>query len=746
MKDMKIPSLVVLAVALPWQTQAFSNRAVPSRTSPLHQRSTTSLVSPLWQVTSVEEDEKLRALKKMDPEKLKAFEEDLMRRIELESENIVTEMMDEDCEIDYEIDAPPSELCDEDSPVRRRFRDRLRSTIKSTLQIVRGTTDSIDMEGLSEGEVLEMGWEQRANAPALVRNAEVWKFVGQSALAVVNSRKLKLKEGVSVEELKQAQTEAAEFIRDGLLRLGPSFVKLGQVASTRTDVLPETFTDVLKTLTDNVPGFSGARAKEIVTAELGIPCDKIFQNFSEECVKAASLGQVHTALYKGQKVAVKVQRAGLKELFDIDLKNLKKLASLLDKFDPKSDGADRNWVEIYEESERLLYLEIDYLNEAKNTKRFAKDFKDFDWVRIPRVIEEVTTPRILVMEFVESFKLTEVDKIDKLGLDRKLLAKRVAEWFLRQIVETSFFHADPHSGNLCVNEQGQLVVYDYGQMDELKPNVREGFRTFCTALFSGGPTISDLDLAKNAKKLIQGVQQAGVLSKSADTLAVEKLARYFMRTFKDKQLGKSGANIKETVGTDLQTLTENNSFRFPSTFTFIFRAFASVDGIGKDLDKDFDLGKLGQPFIEKFIDEQKGYKSDADKNFAIFQKATGLNLPDINKAISQPRKVDYIEETIRSMESGSLKIRVRSLETEKALERMGLRQSVMENVLFATLFLNLSGLATRSVLRSAGMAGGAFFLLQTFMASTKLKKFDKTQLKFEAKDDFNNGEEEDESV
>jgi len=221
-----------------------------------------------------------------------------------------------------------------------------------------------------------------------------------------------------------------------------------------------------------------------------------------------------------------------------------------------------------------------------------------------------------------------------------------------------------------------------------------------------------------------------------------------MRTFKDKQLGKKGANIKETVGPDLTTLTDNNSFRFPSTFTFIFRAFASIDGIGKELDKDFDIGKLAQPFIEKFIEEQKGYTSEAQKNFSKFQKATGLNFPDINTAVMQPRKVEYIEQTLRQMENGNLKIRTRSLENEKALERMGLRHSVTESTLFSVLCLNLAGLATRQVLRYSGMAGGAYFLFQAFMASNKLKSFDKKQAKFQAKDDFNDGdddkEEEDE--
>lgn len=267
-------------------------------------------------------------------------------------------------------------------------------------------------------------------------------------------------------------------------------------------------------------------------------------------------------------------------------------------------------------------------------------------------------------------------------------------------------------------------------MDELKPNVRSGFRKFCTALFAGGPMISDTDLAKNAKALVDGVEEAGVLARGADRLAVEKLARFFMRSFKDKQLGKTGSNIKTTIGTDLQTLTENNVFRFPSTFTFIFRSFASIDGIGKGLDPNYDIGKLAQPFIEKFTEDQKGYQSDAQKNFNIFKKATGLNKDDINSAITSPKKIAYIEETMRSIESGNLKIRVRSLENEKALERMELTQGRMENILLASLLINIAGIASGPIVATIGYLGAANFGFQAFMANTKIKKFDKTQAKF----------------
>lgn len=325
---MRLPGAwLVLVATTPQRLYAFQSATPWTTGSPLR-RGTRTAASVEEEVTETQtrfdEDIKQKALvednkdvsttstasnplrpRELDDEKRKQFEQDyLMAQIELESDKIVDAMMNEECEIDYENTEPASELCVEDSLERTRFRDRLKSIIRGTVQVVRGSTDTVDTEGLSEGEILEKGWEQRASASALVRNAEVWKFVLKSAFTVLNARKAKLK-GATEKELQDAQTKAAEYIRDGFLKLGPSFVKLGQVASTRTDVLPATYTDVLKTLTDDVPGFSGEKAKEIVSAELGVPVDEIFQDFSEECVKAASLGQVHTAMYKGTKVAVK---------------------------------------------------------------------------------------------------------------------------------------------------------------------------------------------------------------------------------------------------------------------------------------------------------------------------------------------------------------------------------------------------------------------------------------------------------
>lgn len=293
--------------------------------------------------------ERIAMKKKTDDDvNLLLDEIDLVSAIEDEASLLVDGMFDEECEI-TETGEAVDEYCSDESKLTM-LKSKLKKVVTRTLGFVRTGGDdegdfldesSIDFDGtVPEGELLEQGWEKRGNSSAIRRNAEVWKFALKCVFKALKPRKLK-KKGASDDEIKEAQIEAATFIRNGLLRLGPSFVKLGQVVSTRTDVLPTTYTDVLKTLQDDVPGFSGKRAKDIVSKELGRPCDEVFQNFSEKPLAAASLGQVHTATYKGKKVAIKVQRAGLKELFDVDLKNLKKLAALLDKFDPKTDGAGK---------------------------------------------------------------------------------------------------------------------------------------------------------------------------------------------------------------------------------------------------------------------------------------------------------------------------------------------------------------------------------------------------------------------
>ena len=257
---------------------------------------------------------------------------------------------------------------------------------------------------------------------------EIWGNAVQFLYKEFQVRKIK-----DIQEQKAARRKAAIFARESLLKLGPTFIKFGQLLSTRIDILPKEYTEELAYLQDNVPGFSGEKAKQAILEQLGKPVEELFDTFDAQPIAAASLGQVHRATYNGQQLAIKIQRQGLKELFDLDLKNLKVLAILLDKFDPKSDGAARDWKSIYEESAKLLYKEIDYENEGRNAERFANDFKDVPWVKVPKIFWEFTSSRVLAMEYCPGIKVSDIEKIEAAGIDRKLLAKRSAESYLYQL-------------------------------------------------------------------------------------------------------------------------------------------------------------------------------------------------------------------------------------------------------------------------------------------------------------------------
>ncbi|KAJ1435196.1 ABC1 family-domain-containing protein [Ochromonadaceae sp. CCMP2298] len=275
-------------------------------------------------------------------------------------------------------------------------------------------------------------------------------------------------------EFSAAQTEIAKILTLKLLELGPTFIKLGQLLSTRIDVLPREFINELALLQDQVPGFDGEVAVAIIERELGRPIDQIYDTFERTPIAAASLGQVHRATLGGQEFAVKVQRQGLKELFDMDLKNIKVLARILDKVDPKTDGAQRDWLSIYDESAKLLYREIDYKLEAENAIRFRDNFATVPWIKVPEVYTNMTTTNMVTMEYVPGIKINNIEKIEEAGIDRELLAKRSAESYLMQICRHGFFHCDPHPGNVACDAQqgGRLIYYDFGMMDELKPQVR----------------------------------------------------------------------------------------------------------------------------------------------------------------------------------------------------------------------------------------------------------------------------------
>ena len=598
------------------------------------------------------------------------------------------------------------------------------------------STASSDTEDAKQGVFMEGGWAKRGKGSSIVRTFELYSFGIRIIL-----RELKLRKVEDKAEKSEARKLIAKDLRQGLLELGPTFIKLGQLLSTRIDILTKEYIDELKILQDSVPGFSGDTAIAVIERELGKKITDVFSEFDKRPIAAASLGQVHKAVLKdgGQVVAVKVQRTGLDDLFKNDLQNLKFAAKVFDKLDPKSDGADRDWVSIYEESAKLLYQEIDYQNEAKNAIRFREQFRSIDWVKVPEVYEQFTTPRVITMEFVPSVKISDVDKISEMGLDRAKIAERSAISYLEQLSKYGFFHCDPHPGNIGVDAGspgGRLVYYDFGMMDEITGNLREGLVDLILGIYEYEP-----DLKDTTKDVLRAAEKMGILDPNADPVPIERIARFFLNDFANTQSGKrewtkdkskeeqvkERAERRKVLGESLLSVGNDVPFKFPATFTFVFRAFTSLDGIGKGLDKQYDLTKLTVPYLRNLSTIKYGSESKALS--VGFSEKTGLNSKDFLSTLKAPKNMQYVTNTLEKMERGELKVRVRALETEQRLERLELKQSNNQALLFAGLFFNtgvvLSAVAEPTLLARTMIWAGIAATGKFVAGNLKLKQLEK---------------------
>ncbi len=257
-----------------------------------------------------------------------------------------------------------------------------------------------------------------------------------------------------------------ERVRLALEELGPTFVKLGQMLSTRPDLIPLQYTEEFRKLQDEVAPIEARECVRIIEAELDAPLDQLFPEFDQEPEAAASLAQVHRAVtHEGASVAVKVQRPGIESLIETDLQILAELAALLEKHVPASLVFDPTG--LVQEFEGWIEDELDFLQEARNIHRFGKQFEDDETIYVPAVYWDLTTPKVLTIEFIDGIPIDHVDALREAGLDPTQIARRGTMAVLHQIFENRFFHGDPHPGNLLVRPGGAIAPLDYGLMGRL---------------------------------------------------------------------------------------------------------------------------------------------------------------------------------------------------------------------------------------------------------------------------------------
>jgi predicted unusual protein kinase regulating ubiquinone biosynthesis (AarF/ABC1/UbiB family) len=442
----------------------------------------------------------------------------------------------------------------------------------------------------------------------------------------------------------------AKWLVAKLLDLGPTFIKIGQSLSTRVDLLPLEYIEELSQLQDRVPKFETQEAISIVETELGKPLFSIYRDFDEEPIAAASLGQVHKArLHTGEDVVVKIQRPGLKQLFDLDFVVVGKLLRLMRRW--------FSWVRkyqlesVFDEFFVILYQEIDYIQEGRNADRFRTNFTDYPRIVVPSIYWQYSSTKVLTMAYVPGIKVDDRQALEACNLDPKIINQLGICCYLKQLLQDGFFHADPHPGNLAVTNDGNLIFYDYGMMSEIKAMDKDKMvKTFFAVL------------KKDANEVIDTLTSMGLIEKVPDMTPVKRLMKFVLDKFTEKPIDVKA--FEEMKG-EVYELFEQQPFRLPSKMTYILKSLTTLDGIARILDPEYNFTTAAQPFV-KSMTLSRGTGSAITE---LARQAKSFIAHKINQPSGTELLLRRLEER---MEQGELRVLVRSIESDRALKRINL--------------------------------------------------------------------------
>ena len=372
-----------------------------------------------------------------------------------------------------------------------------------------------------------------------------------------------------------------------LVELGPAFVKAGQALSTRPDIIPVVLLEELSQLQDQLPGFSGDKAMELIEKDLDKNIKDIFLKIDKDPISAASLGQVHKAIIKnGEVVAVKVQRPGLREQITLDLYIVRNIAIWL----KNNIGLIRSdLVALIDELGKRVFEEMDYINEAENAEKFRNMHQKNIKIAVPKIYNELTSRRVLTMEWIEGTKLTNLDDVKKLGIDPDEMIDIGVQCSLEQLLEHGFFHADPHPGNLLALEDGRLCYLDFGMMSEVSRDSRSGLIQAVVHLVN-----------KNFEKLSHDFVKLGFLSSEVN---LEPIVPAFQDVFVNAiELGVSKMDFK-SVTDDMSGVMYKFPFKLPPYYALIIRSLITLEGIALSVDPNFKILGAAYPYFARRLME-----------------------------------------------------------------------------------------------------------------------------------------------
>ena len=385
---------------------------------------------------------------------------------------------------------------------------------------------------------------------------------------------------------RQVRISGAARIRLVLEELGPTFIKFGQILSTRPDLVPLDLVEELKKLQDDVPSFETWQARRILEKELGRPVTRLFKSFRDEPLAAASMAQVHQARLKsGERVVVKIQRPGIRETIETDLDILFFLANLAQKRIPRSEIYDP--VGIIREFAKSIRKEMDFKREGRSIDRFARDFAGDETVHIPRVFWKLSTDRVLTMEEVDGIKISDYPALEAAGLDRKIIAVNGARAILKQIFIDGFFHGDPHPGNIMVLPENVIAFLDFGIVGRIDEKIRGRLGDIFSAV-----------LNRDVDALVRTFQKIGLVKGEVDwdefrADLADLIEEYYGLPLRELEMGKI---INESF-----QIVFRHRIRIPPAYFLLGKAMVTVEGLGQELDPDFDMVGEARPFIRRLL-------------------------------------------------------------------------------------------------------------------------------------------------